>query len=45
VRDKAALKRWLAAECEKAPPDWLIPAHGAIVDCAANRERLRALFQ
>ena len=25
VRDKAALKRWLAAEFEKAPPSWLIP--------------------
>lgn len=45
VRDKAALKRWLATEFEKAPPDWLIPAHGDIVECASNRDRIRALFQ
>jgi len=45
VRDKAALKRWLAAEFERTPPDWLIPTHGATVDCGANREQLRALFR
>lgn len=45
VRDKPALKRWLAAEFDKAPPAWLIPAHGAIVDCARNPEAVRKLFQ
>ena len=45
VRDKAALKRWLAAEFERTPPDWLIPTHGATVDGGANREQLRALFR
>ncbi len=45
VRDKAALKRWLTAEFERTPPDWLIPTHGATVDGGANREQLRALFR
>ena len=44
VRDKAALKRWLAAEFEKAPPSWLIPAHGDIVECVANQDAVRKLF-
>lgn len=45
VRDKAALKRWLAAEFEKAPPKWLIPTHGDIVDCASNQDAVRKLFR
>jgi hypothetical protein len=45
VRDKAALKRWLAAELDKAPPAWLIPAHGGIVDCAQNPDAVRKLFR
>jgi len=45
VRDKAALKRWLAAEFDKAPPGWLIPAHGGIVDCASNPDAVRKLFE
>lgn len=44
VRDKAALKRWLAAEFEKAPPSWLIPTHGEIVECASNQDAVRKLF-
>jgi hypothetical protein len=44
VRDKAALKRWLAAEFEKAPPSWLIPTHGDIVECASNQDAVRKLF-
>lgn len=44
VRDKAALKRWLASEFEKAPPSWLIPTHGDIVECAANPDAVRKLF-
>lgn len=44
VRDKAALKRWLAAEFEKAPPSWLIPTHGDIVQSASNHEAVRKLF-
>ncbi|TAK52533.1 MAG: hypothetical protein EPO27_01100 [Betaproteobacteria bacterium] len=45
VRDKAALKRWFAAELEKAPPAWLIPAHGDIVDCASNQDAVGKLFR
>lgn len=32
VRDRRALRRWLADEAAKRPPRWLIPAHGDIVD-------------
>lgn len=35
VRDRAALRRWLAGEAAKDPPRWLIPAHGDIVDWSA----------
>jgi hypothetical protein len=35
VRDKAALKRWLAEEYRKDDPRWLIPAHGDTADLAA----------
>lgn len=45
VRDKSALKRWLAAEFDRAPPAWLIPAHGGIVDCAQNPDAVRKLFR
>ena len=44
VKDKTALKRWLAAEVDKAPPHWLIPAHGDIVELSAGVEPLRRLF-
>ena len=44
MKDKRALRRWLAAEFHKAPPRWLIPAHGDIVDLAANSGAARALF-
>ena len=44
VRDKAALLRWLAAEFDKAPPSWLIPTHGDIVECAASHDAVRKLF-
>jgi hypothetical protein len=44
VRDKAALKRWLAAEFDKAPPSWLIPTHGDIEQCASNHDAVRKLF-
>lgn len=37
VRDKAALKRWLAAEFDKAPPQWIIPAHGEVTAAAPAR--------
>jgi hypothetical protein len=41
VKDKAALRRWLAIEFEQTPPRWLIPAHGDIVDCESNRDARR----
>lgn len=44
VKDKAALKRWLAAELEQAPPGWLIPAHGDTVDLESNLDAARKLF-
>jgi len=44
VRDKLALKRWLAAEFDRAPPAWLIAAHGDPVDCVANRDAILKLF-
>ena len=36
VQDRKALRHWLAEEFRKAPPRWLIPAHGDIVDFAAD---------
>lgn len=44
VADKAALRRWLADEFRKAPPSWLIAAHGGIVDFTTNPTAGRALF-
>jgi len=44
VKDKAALKRWLAVEFDKMPPRWLIPAHGDVVDLESNRNAARLLF-
>jgi hypothetical protein len=41
VRDKAALRGWLAGEFAAAPPRFLIPAHGEIVDAAADPDALR----
>ncbi len=44
VRDKGELKRWLAAEFDKAPPQWLIPCHGDIVELGSHPARVRRLF-
>ena len=44
VADKAALRRWVADEFRRAPPRWLIPAHGDIVEFAANPGAASALF-
>jgi len=44
VRDKAALRRWLAAEAAKAPPAWLIPAHGDMVDGSSDPGAARRFF-
>jgi hypothetical protein len=44
VRDKAALKRWLAAQAATAPPRWLIPCHGDVVDLGTSPERVSQLF-
>lgn len=44
VKDKAALRRWLAAEATVKPPHWLIPAHGDIIDLEADPEAARRLF-
>jgi hypothetical protein len=45
VRDKRALKRWLAAECRQDPPRWLIPAHGEIAELGSSGSTLKALFE
>lgn len=44
VRDKKALKRWLAAQLALDPPTWLIPTHGDIVEAGLRMEELRRLF-
>lgn len=44
VNDKAALRRWIADEFRKAPPAWLIAAHGDPVDFEANPKAARDLF-
>ena len=44
VKDKAALKRWLAAEYEKDPPRWLIAAHGEVADLGSDQEAGKRLF-
>jgi hypothetical protein len=44
VRNKRALRRWLANEFRSAPPNWMIATHGDIVDFASNPEAGRALF-
>lgn len=44
VRDKAALKRWLAAKFDENPPAWLIATHGDVVEVGPNLEAVRRLF-
>jgi len=44
VKDKKALRQWFADEFRKAPPRWLIPAHGDIVDFHADGAAFRSLF-
>jgi len=43
VADKSALHRWFADEFRKAPPSWLIAAHGDVVDFTANPEAKQLL--
>jgi hypothetical protein len=44
VKDRKSLRRWFADEFHKAPPAWLIPAHGDVVDFTANPDARRSLF-
>jgi len=44
VRDKAALRAWLAQEFAKDRPAWLIAAHGDVVDFTTERDAARGLF-
>jgi hypothetical protein len=44
VKDRKALRAWLAREFGKSPPRWLIPAHGEVADFATNPEAARTLF-
>ena len=44
VRNKRALRRWLANEFRSTSPGWLIATHGDVVDFTANPDASRALF-
>lgn len=44
VKDKTALKRWLASEFRKAPPQWLIAAHGDIARIDSPEQTAQRLF-
>jgi hypothetical protein len=44
VKDKRALKSWLAAEFAKAPPRWIIATHGDVADVGASPDAARRLF-
>jgi hypothetical protein len=44
VRDKRRLKQWLAEQVAAAPPRWLIPSHGDIVDLRAGPAPLLKIF-
>ena len=45
VDDKRALRRWVADEFRKAPPDFLIATHGETVDFAADPRAKTSLFR
>lgn len=44
VKDKKALRQWFGDEYRKAPPRWLIAAHGDIADFGADPQAGRMLF-
>ena len=44
VRDRSALRHWLANEAGREKPRWLVPAHGDIVELGAAPTSLEALF-
>lgn len=44
VRDKKALKQWLAAELERDAPQWIIAAHGDIAKVDSPADTARRLF-
>ncbi|MFO1303631.1 MAG: hypothetical protein U1F54_07850 [Burkholderiales bacterium] len=44
VQDKRALMGWLAQEAGRDPPRFLIPAHGAILDCGPGGDAVRRLL-
>jgi hypothetical protein len=44
VRDRPALRGWLAGEAQRDPPRWLVPAHGDIVELGDGSRKLEALF-
>lgn len=45
VRDRRALKRWLAEMTDADPPRWLVPAHGEIVDLGGGVAPLADVFR
>jgi hypothetical protein len=44
VKDKKALKRWLAKAVDEAPPTRLVPAHGDVVELGGEAGRLKEIF-
>jgi len=44
VKNRKALRQWLASEYAKAPPRWIITTHGDIADLAADRDGAQRLF-
>jgi hypothetical protein len=44
MKDKRAVRRWLAAQASEQKPRWLIPAHGDIVDLESDRAAAERLF-
>jgi hypothetical protein len=44
VRNKRALRRWIANEFRSSQPSWLIATHGDVVDFKTNPDTGRALF-
>lgn len=45
MKDKRAVKSWLAGEFLKQKPRWIIPAHGAPVDVEAQIADVRAMLE
>ena len=45
MRDRNAVRRWLAAEYRNDRPRWIIATHGELVDCRAHAHVAERLFE